>query len=103
MEENNELPSAFQNLEHLLDFAGGRGRRVPRLLTLTCVPYLFVRSCHFVSVAPSSSLSNRGRRTCDRGPSDEPKEKMMAIPLPPPIDRYIRIENSNDVEALSEC
>ena len=27
----------------------------------------------------------------------------MAIPLPPPIDLYIRIENSGDIEALSAC
>jgi hypothetical protein len=27
----------------------------------------------------------------------------MSIQLPAPIDRYIRIENSGDVEALSEC
>ena len=27
----------------------------------------------------------------------------MSIQLPAPIDHYIRIENSGDVEALSEC
>src|SRR6266566_4148904 len=27
----------------------------------------------------------------------------MSVPLPPPIDLYVRIENSGDVEALSEC
>jgi hypothetical protein len=27
----------------------------------------------------------------------------MSIHLPPPIDLYIRIENSGDVDALSEC
>jgi ketosteroid isomerase-like protein len=27
----------------------------------------------------------------------------MSIHLPPPIDLYIRIENSGDAEALSEC
>ena len=27
----------------------------------------------------------------------------MSIPLPSPIDVYVRIENSGDVEALSEC
>ncbi len=27
----------------------------------------------------------------------------MPIDLPPPIDLYVKIENSNDVEALSEC
>jgi hypothetical protein len=27
----------------------------------------------------------------------------MFIPLPPSIDLYVRIENSSDVEALSEC
>ena len=27
----------------------------------------------------------------------------MSIHLPPPIDLYVRIENSGDVEALSEC
>jgi len=27
----------------------------------------------------------------------------MSIDLPPPIDLYIRIENSGDVEALPEC
>ena len=27
----------------------------------------------------------------------------MSIRLPPPIDRYVRIENTGDVEALSEC
>jgi hypothetical protein len=27
----------------------------------------------------------------------------MAMPLPPPIDLYVRIENSGDIEALSEC
>jgi hypothetical protein len=27
----------------------------------------------------------------------------MSIPLPPPIDLYVKIENSGDVDALSEC
>jgi hypothetical protein len=27
----------------------------------------------------------------------------MSIPLPPPIDLYVRIENSSDLEALSGC
>jgi len=27
----------------------------------------------------------------------------MSVPLPPPIDLYVRIENSGDVDALSEC
>ena len=27
----------------------------------------------------------------------------MSIRLPPPVDRYVRIENSGDVDALSEC
>jgi hypothetical protein len=27
----------------------------------------------------------------------------MSVPLPPPIDLYVRIENSGDLEALSEC
>ena len=27
----------------------------------------------------------------------------MSIHLPPPIDLYVRIENSGDVDALSEC
>lgn len=27
----------------------------------------------------------------------------MSIQLPPPIDRYVKIENSGDVEALAEC
>lgn len=27
----------------------------------------------------------------------------MSIHLPPPIDLYVRIENSGDIEALSEC
>lgn len=27
----------------------------------------------------------------------------MSIHLPPPIDLYVKIENSGDVEALSEC
>jgi len=27
----------------------------------------------------------------------------MTIHLPPPIDLYVKIENSGDVEALSEC
>jgi len=27
----------------------------------------------------------------------------MSIQLPPPVDLYVRIENSGDVEALSEC
>ena len=27
----------------------------------------------------------------------------MSIRLPPPIDLYVRIENSGDIEALSEC
>ena len=27
----------------------------------------------------------------------------MSIPLPPPVDLYVKIENSGDVEALSEC
>jgi hypothetical protein len=27
----------------------------------------------------------------------------MSVPLPPPIDLYVRIENSGDVEALSDC
>ena len=27
----------------------------------------------------------------------------MGIPLPPPIDLYVKIENSGDVAALSEC
>jgi SnoaL-like protein len=28
---------------------------------------------------------------------------MMSIQLPPPIDLYVKIENSGDVDALSEC
>ena len=27
----------------------------------------------------------------------------MSVLLPPPVDRYVRIENSGDVDALSEC
>ena len=27
----------------------------------------------------------------------------MAVNLPPPIDLYVRIENSGDVDALAEC
>ena len=27
----------------------------------------------------------------------------MSIHLPPPIDLYVRIENSGDIDALSEC
>jgi hypothetical protein len=27
----------------------------------------------------------------------------MSIRLPPPVDLYVKIENSGDVEALSEC
>ena len=27
----------------------------------------------------------------------------MPVPLPPPIDLYVRIENAGDVDALSEC
>ena len=27
----------------------------------------------------------------------------MSVPLPPPVDLYVKIENSGDVEALSEC
>ena len=27
----------------------------------------------------------------------------MSVPLPPPIDLYVNIENSGDVDALSEC
>jgi hypothetical protein len=27
----------------------------------------------------------------------------MSVPLPPPVDLYVRIENSGDVDALSEC
>ena len=27
----------------------------------------------------------------------------MSVPLPPPVDLYLQIENSGDVEALSEC
>jgi hypothetical protein len=27
----------------------------------------------------------------------------MSVPLPPPIDLYVKIENSGDVDALSEC
>ena len=27
----------------------------------------------------------------------------MSVPLPPPVDLYVQIENSGDVEALSEC
>ena len=27
----------------------------------------------------------------------------MAVPLPPLVDLYVKIENSGDVEALSEC
>ena len=27
----------------------------------------------------------------------------MSVPLPSPIDLYVKIENSGDVEALSEC
>ena len=27
----------------------------------------------------------------------------MSIPLPPPIEKYVEIENSGDVEALSAC
>jgi ketosteroid isomerase-like protein len=27
----------------------------------------------------------------------------MTVPLPPPIDLYVKIENSGDVDALSEC
>jgi hypothetical protein len=27
----------------------------------------------------------------------------MSLPLPPPVDLYLKIENSGDVEALSEC
>jgi hypothetical protein len=34
MEKDHELPSAFQNLERLLDSAGSGDRRVPTLLTV---------------------------------------------------------------------
>ena len=27
----------------------------------------------------------------------------MSVPLPPPVDLYLKIENSGDIEALSEC
>jgi ketosteroid isomerase-like protein len=27
----------------------------------------------------------------------------MSVPLPPPVDLYVKIENSGDVDALSEC
>ena len=27
----------------------------------------------------------------------------MSVPLPPPIDLYVRIENTSDLEALSGC
>ena len=27
----------------------------------------------------------------------------MSVSLPPPVDLYVKIENSGDVEALSEC
>jgi hypothetical protein len=30
-------------------------------------------------------------------------EKPMSIVLPPPIDHYVKIENSGDVETLAEC
>jgi hypothetical protein len=35
--------------------------------------------------------------------SRELKGRTMSVPLPPPVDLYVRIENSGDVEALSEC
>jgi len=27
----------------------------------------------------------------------------MSVPLPPPVDLYVKIQNSGDIEALSEC
>jgi hypothetical protein len=31
------------------------------------------------------------------------KEQTMSIQLPPPIDRYVALENSGELEALAEC
>jgi hypothetical protein len=46
MKKDDELPAALQNFERILDTLSGADRCLR--LTFRCVPYFFVRSCHFI-------------------------------------------------------
>src|ERR1700756_4038575 len=61
MEQDEELPSSFEHFERPLHILRGGDGRVFLPLTLGRVPYFFVRSCHLVSVSPSSVIDNPER------------------------------------------
>src|ERR1700739_3504842 len=58
VEKDDELPSSFEHLERPLHILSGGDGRVFLALTLGCVSYFFVRSCHPVSVSPSLITGN---------------------------------------------
>src|SRR6266446_7202042 len=72
VEEDYELPSAFQKRERLLDAICGGDGRVPAILSFRCVPSFFVRSCHFVSRALSSTRCNNRKEAPSRSSSRPP-------------------------------
>src|SRR5438093_13682968 len=52
VEQDDQLPAAFEDFECVLNALGGRNGCQLFRLTFWCVPYFFVRSCHFVRLAP---------------------------------------------------
>src|SRR6266478_3815296 len=66
MEQDEELPSSFEHFERLLHVLRGGDGRIFLALTLGCVPYFFVRSCHSVSVSPSLITGNPDNRERSR-------------------------------------
>ena len=90
VKQDDQLPAAFEDFEHVLNTLGGRNGCQLFRLTFRCVPYFSVRSCHFVRLAPCWSHC-------------KPKGEIMPLNLPAPVAAYIAGENGDDATALAHC
>lgn len=61
LEEDGEFPAPFQKFKGFGNTLRGRQRRQIPFLTFWCVPYLFVCSCHRVSLDLVSGCRDQGR------------------------------------------
>lgn len=93
MEEDHQLPPAFENLEGLFDTAGGRSGRVLPALTFWWVPYSFVRSCHLEGFILLSKRVNRSGRS-NQGVN------AMSLEIPDLLAAYFAAEDRNDTDVL---
>ena len=88
VKQDDQLPATLQYFECIPYTLSGCNGCVS--LTFWCVPYFFVRSCHFVRLAPCWSHCKR-------------KGEIMPLNLPAPVAAYIAVENGDDVTALAHC